>query len=397
MLRSILTILFLASVSASAQDGPGLSARLASDGIAQTESHLAAITSRDASQNFALGAVRFLRAIETTLQTRWRLGINAARTELPVLRLPVPPNPEPEPFRPDAIEALFTRLIDDLTAARAPLSTIADGSDVAVPIALGDLWFDINMNASRDEGEALTDVAGLALTGRPLGIADNPVIRFDTADAAWLAAYTHFLSAFAELVLAFEPTDQIARVTDASRQMDLLAGGSEYRNALDMQFGQQVDRVAMIYFALQQQPDAAHTRAAREHLLQMIALNRIFWVRVGAETDNAGEWIPNDSQQQGLGLTVPPGTSARWLAVLDDAEGLLNGTKLIPHWRLRGGAGINLRRMLEDPVPVDLAEWIHGIGLLPFAEEGERVSPDSWLDFEQLMRGNALMFVVFLN
>ena len=85
------------------------------------------------------------------------------------------------------------------------------------------------------------------------------------------------------------------------------------------------------------------------------------------------------------------------MAVLGDAEALLNGDKLIPHWRLRGGAGLNLKRMFEDPVPVDLAEWIHGIGLLRYAEAGERVAPDSWLDFERLVRGDSLMFVVFLN
>ncbi len=397
MLRHAIAALVLAALPASAQDTE-LSTRIAQDGLAATEAHLAGLAAPEPGDHFALGAVRFLRAIEKTLQTRWRLGINAARTELPVLRLPVPPNPAPEPFTPEAIEAIFTTLIDDLTAARDPLTRIADGSDFIRPATLADLWFDINMNGARDDGEALVQVAGLALTGRAAALAgDAPVIHFDTADAAWLAAYTHFLSAFAELVLAFEPTEQIARVSAAATQMDTLAGDTPYRNALDMQFGQQIDRAAMIYFALQQQPDAAHTRAARDHLLQMIALNRTFWTRVAAETDNQGEWIPNDTQQQALGLTVPPGTRDRWLAVLADAEGLLQGTKLIPHWRLRGGAGINLRKILEDPVPVDLAEWIHGIGLLPFAEEGERVSPDSWLDFERLMRGDALMFVVFLN
>ncbi len=164
-----------------------------------------------------------------------------------------------------------------------------------------------------------------------------------------------------------------------------------------MQFGQQIDRLAMIYFALQQQPDPAHTRATRDHMLAMIAANRVFWARVALETDNSGEWIPNDTQDQGLGLPVPKGTDARWLAVLDDAEALLQGTKLIPHWRLREGAGINLKSLLENPVPVDLAEWAHGIGLLPFAEEGTRISAENWWAFERLMRGDSMLFVVFLN
>lgn len=398
MLRRLLTALFfLAACPAAAQGVSDISARLSNDGIAATEDYLLGLGELDPTQLFVLGGVGFLRAIERTLQTRWRLGIMAERTELPVLRLPIPPNQNPDPFTPEAIEALFSQLIFDLFAARGALIGISDGDDVDLPIAIGDLWFDINMNSARDTGEGLTEVAGIALTGRAMVAADTPVLHFDTADAAWLAAYTHFLSAFAELVLAFDPTDQIARVAEASRQMADLARDSGFSNALDMQFGQQIDRLAMIYFALRKQPDPARTRAARQHMLGMIAQNRTFWSRVAGETDNNGEWIPNDAQDQGLGLPVPKGTGAQWLAVLDDAEALLQGTRLIPHWRLREGAGINLHKMLENPIPVEPAEWAHGIGLLPFAEEGTRITPENWRAFERLMRGDAMLFVVFLN
>ena len=49
--------------------------------------------------------------------------------------------------------------------------------------------------------------------------------------------------------------------------------------------------------------------------------------------------LPNDKQQSALGLTLPPGTGAVWLSVLEDAEALLKGTKLAPYWRQRGGWG----------------------------------------------------------
>ncbi len=221
MFRTLFAALTLGlTAPAVAQDQSDISGMIAKSGLAATETMLATLPDPDPTTRFALGGIRFLRAIEITLQTRWRLGINAERTELPVLRLPVPANPVPEPFTPDAIEALFAALIDDLTAARTPLQQITDDDAVDLPIAILDLWFDINMNSTRDAGEGLTDVAGTALTGRAMRVIDNPVLHFDTADAAWLAAYTHFLSAFAELVLAFEPTDQIDRVTEASRQMD---------------------------------------------------------------------------------------------------------------------------------------------------------------------------------
>ena len=395
MFRKTLAALFLTASAAAAQD-TAISDMIATDGLAATEAKLSADQSTP-TQQFALGGVRFLRAIEKTLQTRWRLGMNTDFSELPVLRLPVPANETPDPFTPDAITQLFEVLNTDLVAAAEPLGSIADTDAVDLPIRLTDLWFDINMNASRDEGEGVAEVGGIALTGRPTDIIESPVIHFDTADAAWLAAYTHFLSAFGELLQAFDPTEQIARVSEASAAMAALGDESGYSNALDYQFGTHIDRVAIILMTLNQQPDATHTRAAHAHLVQMIAHNEALWARVAAETDNQGEWIPNDNQQQALGLEVPEGTGETWQAVLADAKALLNGDKLIPYWRLREGAGLNLQKMFHDPVPVDLVEWVHGIALLPFAEEGERVTPDNWFRFERMMRGDALLFVAFLN
>ena len=363
MFRKTLAALVLTASAAAAQDTT-VSDIIAADGLHATEVALAADQSTP-TQQFALGGVRFLRAIEKTLQTRWQMGMNADFSELPVLRLPVPANETPDPFTPDAITNLFATLIDDLGTAAEPLAAISDTDPVDLPIRITDLWFDINMNGTRDEGESVPEVGGIALTGRATTVIDSPVIRFDTADAAWLAAYTHFLSAFGELVLAFDPTEQITRVTEATAAMAALGDESGYTNALDYQFGTHIDRAAIILMTLNQQPDATHTRTAHAHLVSMIAHNEDLWRRVAAETDNSGEWIPNDAQQQALGLDVPEGTGDTWQAVLADAKALLNGEKLIPYWRLREGAGLNLQKMFHDPVPVDLVEWVHGIALLP--------------------------------
>ena len=45
-----------------------------------------------------------------------------------------------------------------------------------------------------------------------------PVVRFDTADAAWLSAYAHLVSALAEAVLAYDPTDATARMMAATAE-----------------------------------------------------------------------------------------------------------------------------------------------------------------------------------
>jgi len=392
MLRSIVTaVLLFGAAAASAQ---GVSDRIARTGLAATADSLKQPASAD--DRLALGGVRFLRAIEKTLQTRWRHGMSRTGGFLPVLRLPVPDNPAPEPFRPELVAGIFATLVDDMTAARAPLDQIGDADDASLTLALGDIWFDVNMNGKHDPQESLmphfTATLGLFVAGDTA-----PTIRFDTADAAWLSAYTHLIAGLGELVLAFDPTDQIRRVMDTGRAMQGFGADTPYASGYDMMLGAEIDMVAMAYFALRQQPDPVRTRAARDHALAMIRDNRRFWERVEAETDNFAEWIPNARQTSALGVTVPPDTGPRWLAVLSDAEDLLEGRKLIPYWRVRSGAGINLMRVLTEPGPVDLAEWVQGVGLLPYIEDGPRISPENWWLFRDMLRGDAALFAIWLN
>ncbi|MFN4157732.1 MAG: hypothetical protein ACK4GO_04930 [Gemmobacter sp.] len=376
-----------------------LSREIGSTGLKATEARLAGLPDPTPADLFALAGVRFLGGVEDALQLRWQTGLRADWTELPLLRLPIPENPSARAFRPDDITDLFTGVEARMDSARAALARLGP-QDFALEIALSDLWFDINANGTRDRGEEMTAVAGLTMAGAARGAIDmpaDPVIRFDTADAAWLAAYTHFLSAFVNLALAFDPAPAVERVQASARALKDLWGDTPPPNALDMIFGRQVDRAAIILFSIASPPKPALTKAAHGHLTRMIAENRRFWSLVEAETDNDREWVPNDRQTSGLGLRMPPGTGARWQAVLADAEGLLEGRLLMPHWRMGAEAGINLRRMFEDPPAVDLITWVQGEGLLPYAEKGTRVTPESWQDFEAMVQGDAFLFAVIFN
>lgn len=398
-MRAPLIALTLFLASPALAERSSLSAEIATTGIAATEARLAALPSPKPDELFALAGLRFLGGVEDALQIRWETGVQADWSELPILRLPIPENPAARAFA----SADFTALVDGLGTrmddARAALDQLGT-QEVALEIALGDLWFDINANGSRDAGEGVSDVAGLTLGGAGrMGMQDinDPVIRFDTADAAWLSAYTHFLSAFVTLTQAYDPAPAIDRILASTARMKEMWGTTPPTNAFDMMFGRQVDRVAMVLTALSQNPDPALTRAAHAHLLSMITENRRFWALVEAETDNDSEWVPNDRQVSGLGLTMPPGTGARWQAVLADGEKLLKGELLIPHWRYGAEAGINLKKMFDAPVAVDLITWVQGEGLLPFAEKGTRASPFAWNEFTSMVQGDELLFAVFLN
>ena len=164
-----------------------------------------------------------------------------------------------------------------------------------------------------------------------------------------------------------------------------------------MMFGREVDRFTIILQTLEQQPDTALAHKAYGHFLSMITENRRFWALVEAETDNDREWVPNEKQASALGIVLPEGTAARWQAVLAEAEQLLKGEILMPHWRYGAEAGISLKKLFDTPPPVDLIGMIQGEALLPYAEKGVIMSGQAWSDFERLVQGDAMMFAVFFN
>jgi hypothetical protein len=381
-----------------AAEPSALSAEIAAKGLSATEHRLAALPAPTPPDLFALAGLRFLSGVESALQLRWQTGLTADWSELPILRLPIPQNPNARPFTGTDLNTLLTGIDTDMQAARDALATLGT-QDLALEIAISDLWFDINANGTRDAGEDVAEVAGLTLGSGRLATdgMTAPTIRFDTADAAWLSAYTHLLSAFTLTARAYDPASAVDRVTASAAKMAEFHGTTPPNNAFDMMFGNQADRVAIILQALATKPDPALAASAHDHLLQMIAENRRFWTLVEAEADNDSEWIPNDRQVSALGLTMPPGTGARWQAVLADAEGILTGALLLPHWRYGAEAGIDVSLMFKDPPAVDLVAMAQGEGFLPYVRKGTLATPQAWRDFEELVWGDSLLFAVFLN
>ncbi len=403
MKSPVIPLVFLVCATpALAQSDTDYSAMIATNGLTATETAMAALADPSPSDRFALGGVRFLRAIETALQTRYDTGMSGNLTmmaDMPILRLPIPENPNPAPFDPALVEQMFLAVATDLDGAIATLDTISDSDAVSVRINTGDIWFDINTNSKRDIGESLSDVAGFVLNGGFGGTPGDVTINFDTSDAAWLSAYAHLLSGVSETVLAFSPTDTIARILDATAQMHALAPvRPDPDSYVDMtQFGDWADLAAIVVGALEQQPDVTRSRAAHAHFLSMIADNRTFWARVAVETDNDAEWIPNKKQVSALPIPFPTDTGPRWQAVLADAEALLNGDLLIPHWRIGQEAGVNLAKLFQDPPVVDIVGMIQGVTLLPYMEQGRLIDGTNLMMFEQLFQGDAGLYMVVLN
>ncbi|MEO1475502.1 MAG: hypothetical protein AAFS13_03895, partial [Pseudomonadota bacterium] len=227
---------------------------------------------------------------------------------------------------------------------------------------------------------------------------ENTVVNFDTADADWLAAYVHLASASAELVLAFDPTSAISTVFEGNERMRELGAISP-----DPFFGtrNEIDTFAVVLAALDGVPDATRTRSALTHLKAMVAHNEAFWTHVDAETDNDNEWLPNANQSSAFGIEVTAETAENWQAVLAEMSDVLEGRKLIPHWRIAEGTnasvGINVASLLTDPGDFQLALLLHGASLAPHMEEGTLIDTGVWRAFSRSVGGQGIPFAIWLN
>ena len=90
------------------------------DGIAASKQHLAAHPG-DAEAQLGLAAAEFLQAVERLGQGLYRHGALGSRSWLgrllPIVRLPVPENPDPIATSADEVRALVKTFLDDLATA----------------------------------------------------------------------------------------------------------------------------------------------------------------------------------------------------------------------------------------------------------------------------------------
>jgi len=220
MFRYILALIILVSPTARAETQHPISEALASGGIVAA---LAELEGKDDPESlFLQGSLSFLRGIEITMQMRWQHGASMAGTDIPVLRLPVAPNPDAAPFYPGLIRDIFDITALEMERARGFLAQIPADADFGVTINITEIWFDVNSDGMPQAEEFMPNIASAALDQRMNETAAPVLIRFDRADAYWLSAYTHVLSGLSEMAAAFDPTAAITQVIEARDAMNAL-------------------------------------------------------------------------------------------------------------------------------------------------------------------------------
>ena len=84
-----------------------------------------------------------------------------------------------------------------------------------------------------------------------------------------------------------------------------------------------------------------------------------------------------------------------WLAVMSELDAVVEGRKLVPHWRF--DKGINLRRAILEHKNFDLVMWLTGAGVMPFLEDGAAVSSESWDQMVRAFEGNFFGYAIWFN
>jgi hypothetical protein len=224
-------------------------------------------------------------------------------------------------------------------------------------------------------------------------------VTFDTADIYWMRGYSRFISAFAQFMLAhdFEPTFQktfhLFFPSAGLATGDLLERNRSQAPYADGEIG---DAVAFIHLVSWPVSDSARLTNVRERLLAMADMSRKSWAAARSETDNEREWLPNAKQTQAItGSTNSDDVINGWLAVMDEFAAILDGRKLLPHWRF--DKGMNVKRMFEEQKTFDLVLLVAGTDAVHFLEDGPISSSADWNNLMATFQGNFLGYAIWFN
>lgn len=376
----------------------------------------------DQQAQFALGAVQFLQAVEGLGQAHFRYGLlNHRRVRMTMMRLPIPPNPEPDKLSYAGAREIVQNYINGLMIAEKTLAGV-DSADVRLPLRIDQVRMDLDKNGTATVDESLYVILQYFRDPNRQFSGNLPAISitFDLADAIWMRGYCHVMSGVGETILAYDLKDQFERTAhlfyprvDTPYEYLVAEGSGMFEGFSPENIA---DFIALIHTVNYECTEPDRMKAALAHFESMIQLSRQSFAALNAETDDDHEWVPNPNQKSSpVGIQVRPEMQKNWNDFLNEAELVLQGKKLLPfHRGVPGGnaallfgqiedaashpeLGINVRKIFTDPQRFDLVLWLQGTGLHPFLEKGPRSSWATWRSIVNQFDGNFLFFAFWFN
>jgi hypothetical protein len=367
--------------------------------LADGASALGAILAGDPGNQearFGLGAIQFVTAIEHLSQGLYRYGLQSpTRVRLPILRLPVPVNPNPEKITYDAFRGILQAFVNDLATADATLAVMGT-VEFKQPVDLNKIRYDADGNGTAAENERLVSVIGMVA-----GLSEDEiptesfVVAFDLADGIWLRGYSHVLMSLGEFLLAYDWRESF----ELGFHMFFPKSDFAFEQALapaDDEFVAPIADLISFFHLRWKLSEPDRMKAVHNHFKSVISLSRQNWDAIEAESDDDREWLPSPRQNGPFEmLRVTEDQVRSWRAMLTEAEKVLEGNLLVPHWRLL--KGLNLKRAFLEPTDFDLVLWITGPAALPYLEDGPVTTAETWALMTSAFEGGFGMYAIWFN
>lgn len=362
---------------------------------------------QDHDARFGLGTLQFIQSVEHLVQSLHRYGLREQGSapflfSIPVLRLPTPPNENPETLSYTESRQILQTWLDDLGRAEATLAQVRE-EDVKLPLHFGLIRLDLNGDGQATENETLWRIFRTLAPGMRVSEeqARSFVIGFDGADVGWMRGYCHLLMAMGEIGLAYDGRELFEGCAHlffpkVDTPHDYLQSG---RRVWDFGGDYDIaDIIALVHLIRMPVKEPERMQVALAHLEQMVDNSLRSWELIQQEKDDDHEWIPGPNQKGVIpGARVSPQMVAAWVGFLHELDSLLAGERLIPFWRSRDGRGVNLRRVFTEPTPLDLVLWIQGTAAAPYLEQGELTQPAVWRRLQDVFQGRFLGFAAWFN
>jgi len=370
----------------------------------------------------ARGTVRFLEAIQWLLQGATRHGFLQTfrgaglmlTPQADLLQWTATDDPAVTPA--GAIDLALRGFVARLAEADGVLAEV-DGPFTAA-IELPAIRFDLDGDGEATSAEGLRSFFPMLPEMRrwdpeerrtvvaPM-VPPTLVVAFDRGDTEWLRGYCHLLSAAAEAVLAhdhrewFDHTGFVLfpRAVTSHEQLPGTSWSMERITGMQVPADFDLTDVLAMIGNLQMPVDEPERLAlALEHLRAAVDHGRAMWAAYDAETDDDREWIPNPRQTAAFhAVQVDPALRDAWLALIDEADAVLDGRKLLRYWRGDGTRGIDLVKVFLEPRDFNLLYWVQGSAATPYLREGEFTAPRTWAQIRRLTDQRVLRYSFWFN
>ena len=403
------TLLLVASPALAGPAGDTLKQALYSGTLAEGLATLQPMAaSGDSEAAFGVGSIKLTLALEHFVQTLYKHGFDLPNGRAAGLQQPaIPQNPAPEPFDYDGVRTMLSTLVTELDDARASFDAAGKSGDYVIEVNPLKVAVDANGDGKADPGESLAGLMAFSthasiddVLAPPGDVPHLEVIGFDRADAYWLAGYTEVVAAQADFLLAHDFSSFVNATfhrffPKAGFPMQAYAEGGRLMFDPDTDTGI-ADLVAAIHTISWPVTDPARLSGVRDRLKAVLGYSRQDWDAILAETDDNHELLPSPKQTSMVPeATITDERVAAWRTTLDEADKILDGTLLVPHWRFK--QGFDLKAYFTSAKRTDLVMLLTGADAVPYIKDGPVASTEDFRAIQAAFGNDWLGYAFWFN